>query len=403
MNKFGSIQEKLNISRNTFHEILDFCLKENNYFMYEGKIFTQTYGMPMGNPLSTTIADIVMDDILEYTTLELKNVHNIEIKFIVKYVDDIFAIVRRTDVDIILKTLNEYHNKLKFTVEKEENLSIPFLDVKLHREANKVILNWYSKLISSGRIINFLSAHPLKYKINTARNLVQKILTISHHKFKEANIQKIHKILKSNNFPSQLINNLIEDTLMSINNKHIKQTTTNTDTDNNKFFSVTYIPKLTEKFNRDFDNKKHKITLAYKPNCTLSSVFTKTKSPVELQEQNNVVYEIRCNGKENEQCNKVYIGTTKRPLGVRLSEHEADIRKKKDNTALSQHILNSGHEADIKNTKILDVEKRGRIRYTMESLRILEKREETVNIKEDTKDIAAIYLLCLQNTKHKLV
>lgn len=94
-----------------------------------------------------------------------------------------------------------------------------------------------------------------------------------------------------------------------------------------------------------------------------------------------MVYEIKCKGKQNEDCNKVYIGTTKRSLGTRLSEHDADIRKRKNNTALAQHVLTSGHTADLVNTKILDVEKRERIRYTLESLRIMQNRERTVNKK----------------------
>lgn len=123
----------------------------------------------MGNPLSPTIADIIMDDLLDKTISELKNMHNIDIKFIVKYVDDIFAIVKAKDVDIIVSTLNKYHNKLQFTIEREKNSSIPFLDVLISRKNNQILLNWYSKPISSGRIINFLSAQPLKYKLNTAK------------------------------------------------------------------------------------------------------------------------------------------------------------------------------------------------------------------------------------------
>lgn len=169
MRKFDEIQRNIDIPRNTFHNILNFCLNDNNYFMYDKKIYTQTFGMPMGNPLSPTIADIIMDDLLDNTLSELKELYNIEIKFIVKYVDDIFAIIKRSDVEAILKTLNKYHSKLQFTMETEKNLSIPFLDAVIHREENKLLLNWYSKPISSGRLINFLSSQPLKYKINTAK------------------------------------------------------------------------------------------------------------------------------------------------------------------------------------------------------------------------------------------
>lgn len=79
----------------------------------------------------------------------------------------------------------------------------------------------------------------------------------------------------------------------------------------------------------------------------------------------NVVYEIGCKGNEREQSNKIYIGTTKRKLQTRINEHEADIEKGKESTALAQHIKESGHKAYFENVKILDKEKRLNKRYTL--------------------------------------
>lgn len=129
MNKYDQIKVKTNIPKKKFQEILDFCLKDNNYFMFDNKLYTQTFGMPMGHPISPTIADIVMDGLLDNAISELKQLFNIDIKFICKYVDDIFAIIKRNDANIILDTLNKYHNKLQFTIEMEVNSKIPYLDV----------------------------------------------------------------------------------------------------------------------------------------------------------------------------------------------------------------------------------------------------------------------------------
>lgn len=74
------------------------------------------YGMPMGNPLSPTIADIVLDKLLDDVIDVLKK-NNVKIKHLSKYVDDIFAIVDKNDLDKITKQLNLYHNKLQFTIE----------------------------------------------------------------------------------------------------------------------------------------------------------------------------------------------------------------------------------------------------------------------------------------------
>ena len=113
----------------------------------------------MGNPLSPTIANIILDKLLNECLQDLKQ-NNIEIKFIIKYVDDIFAVVRKTDTDQILKTFNMYHNKLQFTIELENEKSIPFLDTKIIRNENTIIKDWYTKPTSSGRIINYHSTQP---------------------------------------------------------------------------------------------------------------------------------------------------------------------------------------------------------------------------------------------------
>ncbi|XP_036340019.1 uncharacterized protein LOC118749331 [Rhagoletis pomonella] len=121
MNKWDLTQQKTSIPKKKIHEIIDFCLKDNNYFMFSNKLYAQTFGMPMGNPFSPTIADIIMDNLLDNTITELKEKFNIDIKLITKYVDDIFAIIKRNDANIILDTLNKYHNKLKFTMEMEKD------------------------------------------------------------------------------------------------------------------------------------------------------------------------------------------------------------------------------------------------------------------------------------------
>lgn len=129
--------------------------------------------------------------------------------------------------------------------------------------------------------------------------------------------------------------------------------------------------------------KNENIIYAHKPHNTLSKIFTRTKDKIEKEQQSNVVYEIKCKGKYNESCNKCYIGTTKRALGIRISEHKADERNKKMTTALAQHLTANEHTADFANTRILDVERGERRRITLESLRIQQNLDSAMNFKDD--------------------
>lgn len=393
MMEWDTIKEHTNISKPKFLDILNFCLKENNYFKYDDKYYQQTFGMPMGNPLSPTIADVILDKLLD-SAIEILRNQNIEIKFIVKYVDDIFAIIKRKDESAILETLNNYHNKIQFTIEHEENNSIPFLDIKIHKNNNTLITDWYSKPTSSGRMINYLSTQPQNQKLNTALNFITKVLNLSHESFHENNIKKIKLILRRNNFPSYMIKNLLHKYQNKKNNPNLDSSMPLPSTER-IFFSIAFIPNLTENKKLREILPQENIQFAHKPNLTLRSIFTNKKDKIERQQQHDVVYEITCKGNKEESCNKIYIGTTKRALSTRISEHETDIRKGKHSTALSQHSSEKQHVPDFENTKILDKEKRICTRYILESLRIQQQIKRTINTKEDVDNISSSYIIAL--------
>lgn len=394
LKKWDLIKTQTTMSRSQFQKILEFCLIENNYFKYNSDLYRQSYGMPMGNPLSPTIADIVLDDLLNYTKKRLEE-EGITIRMIYKYVDDMVAIVKKEDNLKIIKILDEYHPKLKFTFEPETDKSIAFLDSKIHRREQKLILNWYAKEIASGRILNFNSAHIKSQKINTANNLVRKIMQISHPEFKQENIQKIHNLLHKNNYPHQIIRDLIsKNENIIINNQKNNVNTTNTTTSQNAepkiFIGVQYIPNLTEtKHLRSLINQEH-IKIAHRPTQTINKLFTKTKDRTPLLDNNNVVYEIRC-----QNCNNKYIGQTKRALKTRIDEHKKDRDKEKETTALSQHLKVHKHSADFEHVKILDHERNKNKRLTLESLRIQQQIDKCINHMEDKDKISLVYTVIL--------
>ena len=77
--------------------------------------------------------------------------------------------------DEILSSFNSHNGHLQFTIERENNNSISFLDVKLIKtNNNNIITKWYRKKTASGRYINYLSPHPQSQKIAIIYNLVEK-------------------------------------------------------------------------------------------------------------------------------------------------------------------------------------------------------------------------------------
>lgn len=396
MNKWNIISKHTTIPRNKFFQILQFCLCDNNYFIYSNKIYNQVFGMPMGNPLSPTIADIILDNLLDESITNLKN-KNINIKYIVKYVDDVLAIVNFDDKDDILQTLNDFHPKIQFTMETESQNEIAYLDSKLIRTNNKLTFDWYTKESASGRIMNFNSTQPKNQIINTAKNFIFRVLNISDKIYHKNNIKKITKILMENSFPNKIINSLVNDTYKKLEKQNL--TSHKIDDNNDKIFlSVKYIPGLTDNKNiKSAVTVTEQIAFAYKPNTTLNTIFTNTKAPINKQQRSNVVYEIPCGGDNENSCSLVYVGTTKRTLETRMGEHKNDINKKKETSAYSQHILQTGHNANFEDVKILDTERMERKRYTIESLRIQQKINRTMNHKEDINNINTSYRVAILN------
>lgn len=278
MTQWSILEKYTKIPKKQFLKILNFCLND------EDTLYHQTYVMPMGNSLSPTIADIVLDKLLKETLLELKN-NNIHIKLRTKYIDDLFAIIKRKDEDIILTTFNKYHNKLQFTIEKERDSCISYLDMKIYRQNKKISTECYTKPIASGRTINFHSTQPTK-KINTTVNLITKSITLCDEQYRAKNINKVKEIRLMNSFPQTIINNLIRKTtsIPHVNN------TINISGNPKNYYSLPYIPQLTKTTNLKHIIEDSYVTLAHRVNQTISTLFTNTETETK---KSNVVREIK--------------------------------------------------------------------------------------------------------------
>ncbi|XP_054723405.1 uncharacterized protein LOC129233402 [Uloborus diversus] len=97
------------------------------YFQWNTKFYEQRDGVAMGNPLSPVIANFYME-FFEQKALA-STTKKPEIWF--RYVDDTFAVwsYGEEDLQLFLQHLNNIHPRFQFTMEKESNNQLPFLDV----------------------------------------------------------------------------------------------------------------------------------------------------------------------------------------------------------------------------------------------------------------------------------
>lgn len=105
---------------------------------------------------------------------------------------------------------NSYHPKLQFTIEMEVNDRIPFLDMWIIRDYldGSISTKWYMKIIASGRLLNYYSAHHYNQKINTAMGIIHRVVMLTSN-VSEDTFRVTKDILSNNNYPPNIISRLV--------------------------------------------------------------------------------------------------------------------------------------------------------------------------------------------------
>ena len=94
----------------------------------------------MGLSVSPIIAVIVMQDLEIELLARYKS-----ILFYGRYVDAFFMIISKNKLKLLLKFVNYYYPRLKFTHETENNNSINFLDVLVFNNEDRTVSLTYIK------------------------------------------------------------------------------------------------------------------------------------------------------------------------------------------------------------------------------------------------------------------
>jgi len=305
----------------------------------------------MGSPLSPILADIVMED------LEVQCLKKLDFKMhtYYRYVDDIFLVIPKTKLDSLLNIFNEYHPRLKFTCELENNNSLSFLNVSVIREGGKLITNWYRKPTFSGRYINFFSNHPEQYKMNTINNLVDQAILLSNERFHDTNVEIVKKTLINNCYPIGLINKTIRERRRVIKQNLISRgEKTNENIDNrNKIFLIPYMKDVSSDIKRLVKNC---VDVIYSIPKKLDLFIKKGKDRLNVEKNTEIVYKINCM-----KCDQTYIGQTKRHLDTRIKEHKNNIKNSSGNySVVTNHRLSFNHDFEWDKPIILHRERNRR-------------------------------------------
>jgi len=94
--------------------------------LFNGKVFDQIDGATMGSSLAPVLANLFLG---HHENIWLKNYQGPSNLFYRRYVDIIFCVFdNENDAKLFFDLINSQHPNIKFTIEKEANKALVFLD-----------------------------------------------------------------------------------------------------------------------------------------------------------------------------------------------------------------------------------------------------------------------------------
>ncbi|XP_067138140.1 uncharacterized protein [Centruroides vittatus] len=150
---------------------------ENNYFQFNGNIYKQTQGVPMGSPLSPILAEIIMRNI-EFRIFHAPLTIHYPILYL-RYVDDILLAWDGSaeELDKFIQMLTSIYPTIRFTVEEEQNAKISLLDLEICRSPD---LNFsvYHKNNNLPYIIPAAAFQPASFVNSAITSLIRRVLLL---------------------------------------------------------------------------------------------------------------------------------------------------------------------------------------------------------------------------------
>ena len=294
LNQDNSLCDRTNLSVNDIIEALSICLK-STVFSFKNALYRQIFGVPMGSCISPILADIFIE-FVEHRAISTFHTHP---KLWVRYVDDTFCVIEEQYAEEFHKHLNSISSSITFTLEREQNQFLAFLDVKVTRNKDNTIFI-YKKPTHTDRYLQFDSHHPKHHKFTMAKTLHNRINTHVTNNDDKATLHKqIQHTPTLNGFPRKF-------SCLALKENPRRPTKSF-----KSFTSLPYIHGTTDKIQRDLNDVG--VRVAMKPFVTIGKSLPSPKDPLDVNEITGIIYQVSCHD-----CPFVYIGLTKRDLKSRL-------------------------------------------------------------------------------------
>ena len=196
-----SFEERNKIKVRTVLKLLHVCLVTTN-FRFLDKHYELVDGLAMGSPVSPIVANLFMAKLESHALTTFVSPPKVWLRF----VDDIFSIVKGNTVRNLLEHLNSQNPSITFTTEQECDGSIPFMDVNVRRQGTKLLTDVYRKPTHTGRYLSHSSHHPPSAKRSVVTALMnRKSYITTGDKARKEEDSHVRNELAANQYPQNFI------------------------------------------------------------------------------------------------------------------------------------------------------------------------------------------------------
>ena len=242
---------------------------------------------------------------------------------------------------------------------------LPFLDCTVHRYNNQFRFNVYRKPTNSGIHLHYFSHHPYHVKRSVLFGLILRAYRICDPEYLEGELDTIYTEFKKLGYPDHFCDKIHYD----VRRKHFEQETRERPQEGSRMDNVA-LPF--NKFTQSVASpilRQHNLRVNYKATNTLKKTLIRNR-PTRSEENEVGIYRITC-----DDCPRVYLGQTGRPLNVRLREHSKYILNRNKTAAVYRHASELLHGVNIADASLIYKAADYNKRVTIESLLL----EETPN------------------------
>ncbi|XP_053380090.1 uncharacterized protein LOC128548728 [Mercenaria mercenaria] len=199
-----TLSQRTPLSADRVTRLLELCLK-CTYFVYDGQYYLQIHGAAMGSPVSPIVCNLYTE---HFESLALSTAPTLRVGGSVLWTTLIPSKQLRQYVNEFTDHINSIDPDIKFTIEKEDNGTLAFLDTNTVRLIDGHLKTTvFRKPTHTDQYLDFNSAHPEEHKLGVIRTLHQRAEVVTSDPTDlKAEIKHVNKALNVYNYPRWAVN-----------------------------------------------------------------------------------------------------------------------------------------------------------------------------------------------------